>query len=46
VELGKGIRFESLNLDGVRVHKRQIPIGELALNHIQFKILGELPAMP
>ncbi len=46
VELGKGIRFESLNLDGVRVHKRQIPIGDLAINHIQFKILGELPAMP
>jgi transglutaminase-like putative cysteine protease len=44
VELGKGIRFESLNLDGVRIHKRQIPIGDLALNHIQFKILGELPA--
>lgn len=46
VELGKGIRFESLKLDGVRVHKRQIPLGDLALNHIQFKILGELPAMP
>ena len=42
VELGKGIRFESLNLDGVRMHKSQIRMGDLALNHIQFKILGEL----
>jgi transglutaminase-like putative cysteine protease len=44
VELGKGIRFESLNLEGVRMHKTQVPIGDLALNHIQFRILDELPA--
>ncbi len=42
VELGKGIRFESLRLAGVPVHKRDIPIGDLALNHIRFKILEEL----
>lgn len=43
VELGKGIRFESLRLRGEKVHKRDIPIGDLALNHIRFAILEELP---
>lgn len=43
VELGKGIRFESLRLNGVAVHKRDIPIGDLAINHVRFTILQELP---
>lgn len=39
VEMGKGIRFETTNYrdQGVR-------LGDLALNHIRFRILGELPA--
>jgi Transglutaminase-like superfamily len=41
VEMGKGIRFETTNYrdQGVR-------LGDLALNHIRFTILGELPALP
>ncbi|WP_375339323.1 transglutaminase domain-containing protein [Oxynema aestuarii] len=43
IELGKGIRFESLRLDGVPIHKSKIPLGDLALNHVRFTILDELP---
>jgi hypothetical protein len=39
VEIGKGIRFETTS------HRDQgVRLGDLALNHIRFKILGELPA--
>jgi Transglutaminase-like superfamily len=40
VEMGKGIRFETTNYrdQGVR-------LGDLALNHIRFRILGELAAL-
>lgn len=43
VELGKGIRFESLKLKGVPLHKSEIRLGDLAINHVRFTILGELP---
>lgn len=43
-EIGKGITFESLRSHGVPVGDlADISIGDLALNHIRFTILGELP---
>lgn len=43
VEIGKGISFENLKSQGVLVQKDNISIGELAINHVRFKILEELP---
>jgi transglutaminase-like putative cysteine protease len=43
IEIGKGIPFETLTSKGVRLTKEDISIGELAINHIRFTILGELP---
>lgn len=39
IELGKGIRFETTNF-----RQQGIRLGELALNHVRFTILGELAA--
>ncbi|TBR60418.1 transglutaminase [Westiellopsis prolifica IICB1] len=43
IEIGKGIPFETLTSKGARLAKEEISIGELAINHIRFTILGELP---
>jgi transglutaminase-like putative cysteine protease len=43
IEIGKGIPFETLTSKGIRLTKEDISIGELAINHIRFTILGELP---
>ncbi|MBW4605475.1 MAG: transglutaminase [Calothrix sp. FI2-JRJ7] len=43
IEIAKGISFESLFSKGVRLTKEDISIGELAINHIRFTILDELP---
>lgn len=43
IEIGKGITFESISSQGVRLTKDDIPIGDLAINHIRFTILKELP---
>jgi Transglutaminase-like superfamily len=43
-EMSKGIPFESLRTRGLSVSDLlDISIGDLALNHIRFTILGELP---
>ncbi|QLE56756.1 transglutaminase domain-containing protein [Nostoc sp. TCL26-01] len=42
IEIGKGIPFETLSSQGVRLTKDDIPIGDLAINHIRFTILQEL----
>jgi transglutaminase-like putative cysteine protease len=42
IEIGKGISFETLTSKGERIKKEDISIGELAINHIRFKILEEL----
>jgi transglutaminase-like putative cysteine protease len=43
-EIGKGISFESLRSRGIPVGDlMDLSIGDLALNHIRFTILGELP---
>jgi transglutaminase-like putative cysteine protease len=43
-EMGKGVTFESLKMNGVSVSDlMDISIGDLALNHIRFTILSELP---
>jgi transglutaminase-like putative cysteine protease len=41
VEIGKGIRFETTNY-----RDQGIRLGDLAINHVRFRILGELPAQP
>lgn len=42
-EMGKGVPFETLRVGGKPIHEAlEISIGDLALNHIRFKILGEL----
>ena len=41
-EMGKGVPFEMIKSEGVPVNKEQVSIGELALNHVRFKILEEL----
>ena len=43
LEIGKGIPFEYLTSKGVRLTKEDVSIGELAINHIRFTILEELP---
>ncbi len=42
VEMGKGIKFEVLKSQGAPVKKEQVSIGELAINHVRFRILQEL----
>ncbi|MFH7024641.1 MAG: transglutaminase domain-containing protein [Heteroscytonema crispum UTEX LB 1556] len=43
IEIGKGVSFETLSSKGDRLKKEEISIGELAINHIRFTILEELP---
>ncbi|MEH2297116.1 transglutaminase family protein [Nostoc sp.] len=43
IEIGKGITFETVTSQGARLTKEDIPIGDLAINHIRFTILKELP---
>ncbi|MEM7727150.1 MAG: transglutaminase domain-containing protein [Cyanobacteria bacterium P01_A01_bin.45] len=43
IEIGKGISFETLFSGGERVKKEDAAIGDLAINHIRFKIIEELP---
>lgn len=42
-EIGKSIAFETLRSNGVPVNKQEISIGDLAINHVRFIILEELP---
>jgi transglutaminase-like putative cysteine protease len=45
-EIGKGITFESLRTGGVPVgNLYDLSIGDLALNHVRFTILEELPTL-
>ncbi|MEO0968463.1 MAG: transglutaminase domain-containing protein [Cyanobacteria bacterium J06639_18] len=43
IEIGKGITFETLTSNGKRLTKEDVAIGDLAINHIRFTILEELP---
>lgn len=43
IEIGKGITFETLSSNGKRLTKEDVAIGDLAINHIRFTILEELP---
>jgi transglutaminase-like putative cysteine protease len=43
IEIGKGIPFASLKVQGQPVNKEEVSIGDLAINHIRFTILSELP---
>ncbi len=43
IEIGKGITFETLTRDGIRLTKEEVSLGDLAINHIRFTILKELP---
>ncbi|YAG06210.1 Transglutaminase-like enzyme, putative cysteine protease [Nostoc sp. DSM 114167] len=43
IEIGKGITFETVTSKGERLTKEDIPIGDLAINHIRFTIIKELP---
>jgi len=45
VEIGKGITFETLTSQGVPVNKEEVSIGDLAINHVRFKILEDLPPL-
>ncbi|MDF5727870.1 MAG: transglutaminase domain-containing protein [Rhizonema sp. PD38] len=45
IEIGKGISFETLISKGERLTKEDLSIGELAINHIRFTILEELPPL-
>ncbi|UKO97221.1 transglutaminase [Nostoc sp. UHCC 0870] len=45
IEIGKGISFETLSSQGKRLTKDDIPLGDLAINHIRFTILQELPPL-
>ncbi len=45
IEIGKGIPFETLTSKGVRLTREDIGIGDLAINHIRFTILSELPGI-
>ncbi|MCZ2201367.1 transglutaminase domain-containing protein [Cylindrospermopsis raciborskii] len=43
IEIGKGVSFETISSNGQRLTKEELSIGELAINHIRFTILNELP---
>jgi transglutaminase-like putative cysteine protease len=43
IEIGKGIPFATLKVQGEPVNKEVVSIGDLAINHIRFTILSELP---
>lgn len=43
IEIGKGIPFETISSEGKRLTKEEVAIGDLAINHIRFTILEELP---
>ncbi|NET13585.1 MAG: transglutaminase family protein, partial [Okeania sp. SIO1H6] len=45
VEIGKGIKFETLKSKGIPVNKEKISIGNLAINHVRFTILEERPGL-
>jgi hypothetical protein len=42
IEIGKGVSFEKIKADD---KPEELSIGDLALNHIRFKILEELPPL-
>lgn len=42
IEIGKGVSFENLRTNGLPVDKEKVSIGDLAINHIRFRILGEV----
>jgi transglutaminase-like putative cysteine protease len=44
VEIGKGIRFQRLTSKGLPLNKEEVSVGTLAINHVRFTILDELPA--
>lgn len=41
VEIAKGIRFQGLQVNGEK--PEEISVGDLAMNHVRFRILEELP---
>ena len=41
-EMAKDTSFETITSEGVKIEKERVSIGELAINHIRFVILGEL----
>jgi len=43
LEIVKGTKFERIMKDGQRVDKEVASLGDLAINHVRFQILGELP---
>lgn len=45
IEIGKGIRFQRLTNQGVDVDREKVSVGTLAINHVRFTILDELPAV-
>ena len=45
IEIGKGIRFQRLTSQGVDVDREKVSLGSLAINHVRFTILDELPAV-
>jgi transglutaminase-like putative cysteine protease len=45
IEIGKGISFEQVTSKGLPINKEELSLGDLAINHIRFTILDELPAI-
>ncbi len=45
VEIGKGLKFQRLSNKGIPVNREQVSVGNLAINHVRFTILEELPAI-
>ena len=44
VEIAKGIRFQRLTVEG-KLPEDGLSVGDLAMNHVRFKILEELPLL-
>ena len=44
IEIGKGIKFQQLRNKGLPVNKKEVSVGNLAINHVRFIIREELPA--
>lgn len=45
IEIGKGLKFQRLTNQGLPVDREKVSLGNLAINHVRFTILDELPAI-
>jgi transglutaminase-like putative cysteine protease len=45
-EIGKGISFSAISSQAIPLDKESVPIGDIAINHVRYRVLGELSPKP